>query len=116
MVLIVVLEGVTTLFRGLGLFQSLIEFLYGSGLRGPLLRSMFIKEIQGLKFQFLLGDAKNHLGSNVSYYQAREQSFWADLKAWEQTPKASPSPILGFYAKFDVFSTKIAKFFDVSVI
>ena len=74
MVLIVVLEGVTTLFRGLGLFQSLIKFLHGSGLRGPLLRSMFIKEIQGLKFQFLLGMLKivlavmfrtTRLGNNV---------------------------------------------------
>ena len=57
---------------------------------------MYIKENQGLKFQFLLGDAKNCLGSSVSYYQAREQRFWADLKAWEQMPKASPSPILVF--------------------
>ena len=77
---------------------------------------MHIKEIQGLKFQFLLGNAKNCLGSNVLYYQAREQRFWADLKAWEQLPKASPSPNLVFLAKFDVFSIKIAKFFDVSVI
>ena len=51
---------------------------------------MYIKENQRLKFQFLLGDAKNCLGSSVSYYQAREQHFWADLKAWEQMPKASP--------------------------
>ena len=77
---------------------------------------MLIKEIQGLKFQFLLGDAKNRLSSSVSYYQARELCFWADLKAWEQTPKASPSPNLVFLAKFDVFSTKIAKFLDVSTI
>ena len=51
---------------------------------------------QGLKFQFFLGDAKNCLGSSVLYYQAREQRFWADLKAWEQKPKASPLPILVF--------------------
>ena len=57
---------------------------------------MYIKENQGLKFQFILGNAKNRLGSNVPYHQAREQRFWADLKAWEQTPKASPSPILVF--------------------
>ena len=55
---------------------------------------MHIEENQGLKFQFLLGEAKNCLGSSVLYYQAREQRFWDDLKAWEQIPKASPSPIL----------------------
>ena len=77
---------------------------------------MYIKENQELKFQFLLGDAKNCLGSSVSYYQAREQRFWADLKAREQMPKASPSPILVFKAKIDVFSTKIAEFFNVSTI
>ena len=77
---------------------------------------MYIKEIRWLKFQFLLGDAKICLGSSVLYYQAREKRFWADLKAWEQTPKASPSPNLVFLAKFDVFSTKIAKFLDVSTI
>ena len=50
------------------------------------------KESQGLKFQFLLGGcAKNCLGSSVLYYQAREQYFWAALKAWEQMAKASPS-------------------------
>ena len=57
---------------------------------------MYIKENQGLKFQFLLEDAKNCLGSSALYYQARQQRFWADLKAWEQMPKASPSPILVF--------------------
>ena len=57
---------------------------------------MYIKENQALKFQFLLGDAKNCLGSSVLYYQAWEQRFWVDLKAWEQMPKASPSPILIF--------------------
>ena len=54
------------------------------------------KECQGLKFQFLLGGAKSRFGSSVSYYQALEQRFWADLKAWEQMPKASPSQILVF--------------------
>ena len=49
-----------------------------------------------VKFQFLLKDAKNCLGSSVSYYQAHEQRFWVDLKAWKQIPKASPSPILVF--------------------
>ena len=58
--------------------------------------SKYIKENQGLKFQFLLGDGKKRLGSYVSYHQTREQRFWAALKAWEQTPKASPSPILVF--------------------
>ena len=77
---------------------------------------MYLKENQGLKFQFILGDAKNCLGSKVSYYQARKERFWADLKAWEQMPKASPSPILVFEAKIDVFSTEIAKFFNVSTI
>ena len=51
------------------------------------------KENQGLKFQFLLGGAKICLDSSVSYYQAQEQRFWADLKTWEQMPKASPSQI-----------------------
>ena len=77
---------------------------------------MYIKENQRLKFQFILGDAKNCLGSSVSYYQAREHCFWADLKAWEQMPKVSPSPILVFWAKIDVFSTKIAKFVNVPTI
>ena len=57
---------------------------------------MYIKENQGLKFQFILGDAKKRLGSSVLNYQTRVQRFWADLKAWEHTPKASPSPILVF--------------------
>ena len=57
---------------------------------------MYIKDNQGLKFQFILGDAKIRLGSSVSYHQAREERFWAYLKAWEQTPKAWPSPILVF--------------------
>ena len=57
---------------------------------------MYIKENQRLKFQFLLGDAKKCLGSSVLNYQAREQRFWADLKAWEQMPKASPSPFFVF--------------------
>ena len=83
----------TTLFRGVGLFQLLLLMLLLSGLRGPLLRSMYIKENQKLKCQFVLGNAKNRL---VLYYQAWEQRFWADLKAWEQVPKASPSPILVF--------------------
>ena len=77
---------------------------------------MCIKENQGLKIQYFLGDAKNCLGSSVLYYQAREQRFWTYLKAWEQMPKASPSPILVFKAKIDVFSTKIAKFFKVSTL
>ena len=57
---------------------------------------MYIKENQKLKFQFILGDAKTYLGSSVLYSQAQKQRFWADLKAWEQMPKASPSPILVF--------------------
>ena len=86
----------TTLFRGVGLFQLLLLMLLLSGLWGPLLRSMYIKENQKLKCQFILGNAKNRLGSSVSYYQAWEQRFWADLKSWEQVPKASPSPNLVF--------------------
>ena len=86
----------TTLFRRVGLFQLLLLMLLLSGLWGPLLRSMYIKENQKLKCQYILGNAKNCLGSSVSYYQAWEQRFWADLKAWEQVPKASPSPILVF--------------------
>ena len=86
----------TTLFRGVGLFQLLLLMLLPSGLWSPLLRSMYIKENQKLKCQFILGDAKIRLGSSVSYYQAWEQRFWADLKAWELVPKASPSPILVF--------------------
>ena len=39
---------------------------------------MYIKENQGLKFQFTLGYAKNCLGSSVLYYQAREK---VDIKA-----------------------------------
>ena len=77
---------------------------------------MYIKENQGLIFQFILGNAKNCFGIIVLYHQAREQRFWADLKAWEQTPKTSPSPILVFWAKIDVFSTKIAKFLNVLAI
>ena len=57
---------------------------------------MYIKENQGLKFQFSLEVAKDCIGSSVSNYQAREQRFWADLKAWEQMPNASLSPILVF--------------------
>ena len=49
-----------------------------------------------VKVSIFLRDAKNCLDSSVSYYQAREQRFWADPKAWEQMPKASPSPLLVF--------------------
>ena len=73
---------------------------------GPLLRSMYIKENQGLKFQFLLGDTKNCLGSSVS--------FWADLKAWEQMPKASPSPILSFRPTVMFFQQKSQNCFDAN--
>ena len=86
----------TFLFKGVGLFQLLLLMLLLSGLWGPLLRSMYIKENQKLKCQFMLGNANNRLGSSVWYYQAWEQRFWADLKAWEQVPRASPSPILVF--------------------
>ena len=96
MVLTVQWEGVIALFRGVGLFQLLLLILLLSGLWGPLLRSMYIKENQKLKCQFMLGNAKNRFGSGVSYHQAREQRFWVDLQAWEQAPKASPSPILVF--------------------
>ena len=68
---------------------------------------MYIKENQKLKLQFLLGDDKNCLGSSISYYQAQEQRFWVDLKAWKQMLKASPLPI-------DVLLLKIAKFFNIS--
>ena len=70
---------------------------------------MYIKENQGLKFQFLLGDAKNCLGSSVSYYQARER-FSADLKAWEQMPKASPSPFWYFRPKLMFLQQKSLNF------
>ena len=73
-----------------------------------------MKENRGLKFQFLLGDAKKRLGSSVPYYQAREQRFWADLKAWERMPKASPSPYLVCQANFGSSQTKIAIFFFLS--
>ena len=43
-----------------------------------------------------MGKGKKRLGSIVLYYQARVQRFWAGLKTWEQTPKASPLPILVF--------------------
>ena len=66
--------------------------LYLSGLWGSLLRSMYTKENQGLKFQFILGNDRKHPGSSVSYYQAQEQRFWAALQASRQTPSASPSP------------------------
>ena len=77
---------------------------------------MYIKENRKLKCQFILGDAKIRLGSSVLYHQAEKQRFWADLKAWDQAPKASPSPNLVFLAKLDVFLIKIAKFLNVSII
>ena len=92
------------------MFQLLVLMLYFSGLWGPLLRSMYIKEYQGLKFQLILGKARKRPGSSVLYYQARETSFWAALKARDQTPKASPFSNLVKMAKFDGFLTKIAKF------
>ena len=67
--------------------------LYLSGLWSPPLRSMYTKGKQGLMFEIILGKAKNCLGSSVLHYQAREQGFWAALKAWEQTPKVSPQQI-----------------------
>ena len=51
-------------------------------------------ESQGLNYQFILGKGKKRLGSSVLYHQAREQCFWAALKALEQMLKASPSPHL----------------------
>ena len=78
------------------MFQLLVLMLYFSGLWSPPLKSLYIEENQKLKFQLILGDAKTYLGSSVLYSQAQKQRFWADLKAWEQMPKASPSPILVF--------------------
>ena len=69
-----------------------------------------------VKVSIFIGDAKNCLGNSVLYYQAQEQRFWVDRKAWGQMPKASPSPILVSKAKIDVFSTKIAKFVNVSTL
>ena len=57
-------------------------------------------------FELMLGKAKKRPGSSVLYYQALEKGFWAALKAWEQIPKASPSPNLVRKAKFDSFFNK----------
>ena len=72
---------------------------------------MYIKENQRLKFQFILAEAKHCLGSSVLNYQAEEQRFWADPKAWEQMPKALPSPILiNFRPKLMFFQQKSLHF------
>ena len=96
MALTVVLEGVTTLFEGLGLFQYLIRSSHRSGLCGPLLRSIYNERKTLINFQFVWGEVKNCLGSSILYYQAQENSFWAVLEALEKTPSASPSPNLVF--------------------
>ena len=101
----------TTYFEGLGFVQLLFLLLYFSGLWGPLLRSMYIKRNRSLKFQFLLGSLKKLLGNSISYYQAREKGFWADLEAWKLISNALPSSNWVKMAKFDDFSTKIAVFF-----
>ena len=75
---------------------------------------MFIKENRGLKFQFILEEARKRPGSSVLYYEAREKGFWAALKAWDQTLKPSPLSHLVKMAKFDGFLTKIANIFDFS--
>ena len=67
--------------------------LYLSGIWGPLLRSTYTKENQGLKFQLILGLVKNVLAV-VFCTTKLKKGFWAALKAWEQTSKASPSPNL----------------------
>ena len=51
---------------------------------------VYQRKLRG-KVSVFLEDAKHCLGSSVLYYQAWEKRFWADLKAWEQTLKASPS-------------------------
>ena len=79
MVLTVVLESVTTLLRGLGLFQQLIGFLYRSGLCGPLLRSMDNERKTLIKFQIIWGEVKKRLSSSILYYQAWEKGFWTVL-------------------------------------
>ena len=96
MALTVVLEGVTTLFRGLGLFQKIIRSSHRSGLCGPLLRSIYNERENTDKFSIYMGEVKNCLGSSIWYYQARENSFWAVLEALEKIPSASPSPNLVF--------------------
>ena len=51
------------------------------------------------------------LGNSISYYQAREKGFWADLEAWKLLSNALPSSNWVEMVKFDDFSTKIAVFF-----
>ena len=63
---------------------------------GPSTQVYVYQRKSEVKVSIYIGNAKNRLGSSVSYYQAWEQRFWADLKAWEQVSKASPSPILVF--------------------
>ena len=103
----------TTYFEGLGFVQLLFLMLYLSGLWGPLLMSMYIKRNRSLKFQFLLGSLKKQLGNSISYYQAREKGFWANLEAWKLISNALPLPSSNWVkmANFDDFSTKIAVFF-----
>ena len=74
-----------------------------SGLLGPLLRSLFTRENQELKFQFILVKAKRCPGNSVSYYYARKKSVSAALKAWKQMPKASALPKFVKMDKFDNF-------------
>ena len=109
-VLAVTYPSVITLFRGLGLFQLLVLMLLLSGLWGPLLRSLYIKRKSRVKVSIYIGDAKIRLGSTVLYQQAREQRFWADLKAWDETPKVLPVSNWVKMVKFDYFLTKFVKF------
>ena len=55
-VLNVALQGVITLFRGLGLLQLLVLMLLLSGLWGPLLRSMYNKRKSRVKASIYIGE------------------------------------------------------------
>ena len=66
----------------------LFLMLYFSGLWRPWLTSMYNKRKALIMFRFLLGKARKRLDSSVSYYQAKNQSFWATLKSQVKVPEA----------------------------
>ena len=89
--------------QGTGVFSIIAFDVLSLRSMGSSTQVCVYKKNQGLKFQYILGKAKERPGSSVLYYQARQKCFWAALEAWEQTRKASPLPNLVKMAKFDDF-------------
>ena len=89
----------TTLFRGVGLFQILLLMLLLSGLWGPLLRSMYIKENQKLECQFILGMLKIVLAVVFRTTKLGNNVFGLILELGNKCPRLRPHQFWSFRPK-----------------